>query len=43
MSKKILNDVKANPDLDLSVAKEEYITEAIKIGYCEEEAKEMTD
>lgn len=43
MSKKILNDVKANPDLDLSVAKEEYITEAIKIGYSEEEAKEMTD
>lgn len=43
MSKKILNDIKANPDLDLSVAKEEYITEAIKIGYSEEEAKEMTD
>ena len=43
MSKKILNDVKANPDLDLSVAKQEYITEAIKIGYSEEEAKEMTD
>lgn len=43
MSKKILNDVKANPDLDLSVAKEEYIAEAIKIGYSEEEAKEMTD
>ena len=43
MSKKILNDVKANPNLDLSVAKEEYITEAIKIGYSEEEAKEMTD
>ncbi len=43
MSRKILNDVKNNPDLDLSVAKEEYITEAIKIGYSEEEAKEMTD
>lgn len=43
MSKKILNDVKANPDLDLSVAKQEYIAEAIKIGYSEEEAKEMTD
>ena len=43
MSRKILNDVKANPDLDLSIAKQEYINEAIKFGFSEEEAKNMTD
>lgn len=43
MSRKILNDVKSNPDLDLSVAKQEYIDEAVKLGFSEEEAKEMTD
>lgn len=43
MSRKILNDVRSNPDLDLSVAKQEYIDEAIKFGFSEEEAKNMTD
>ena len=43
MSRKILNDVRSNPDLDLSVAKQEYINEAIKFGFSEEEAKNMTD
>ena len=43
MSRKILNDVRNNPDLDLSIAKQEYINEAIKFGFSEEEAKNMTD
>nr|DAG97057.1 MAG TPA: hypothetical protein [Crassvirales sp.] len=43
MSRKILNDVRSNPDLDLSIAKQEYINEAIKFGFSEEEAKNMTD
>lgn len=43
MSIKIIEDVKANPDLDLVAAKENYVADAIKLGFSEEEAKDMTD